>query len=116
MIAVVNVANIQLAEAIRRDAEMSVRASLGASVIRLARQAATETLLLTTGAAAIGIVISFAALRVVLAGIPWLLTFQSLRPITIDWRALLFTSVTSALVGVGTALTPIATAGGRGRA
>jgi putative ABC transport system permease protein len=108
LIAVVNAANIQLAEAIRRDAEMSVRASLGASVGRLARQVVTETLLLTTGAAAIGVAISFGALRAVVAALPWMLTFQSLRPIAIDWRALLFASVTAVLVGVGTALTPIA--------
>src|SRR3954471_1002953 len=43
LIAIVNAANVLLAEAVRRDAEMAVRASLGAGVTRLARQVATET-------------------------------------------------------------------------
>jgi predicted permease len=108
LIAVVNAANILLAEAIRRDAEMSVRASLGGSVARLARQVATETLILTTSAAVIGVALSLAGLQLVLAGLPWMLTFQSLRPIAIDWRALLFACFTAALVGVGAALAPVA--------
>ncbi len=108
LIAIVNAANVLLAEAIRRDAEMSVRASLGGSFARLARQIATETVILTTIATVIGVALSLAALQLVLAGLPWMLRFQSLRPIAIDWRAMIFASVTATFVGVGTALAPIA--------
>ena len=61
----------------------------------------------TTGATVVGVALSFAALQVVLAGLPWMLGFQSLRPIAIDWRALTFAGVTAAPVSVGTALAPI---------
>ena len=54
LIAVGNAANVLLAEAVRRDAEMAVRASLGASFGRLVRQVVTETLLVTVVAAVIG--------------------------------------------------------------
>ena len=110
LIAIVNAANVLLAEAIRRDAEMSIRASLGAGLARLARQVATETLLMTVTAAAAGIALSFGALRVVVAGLPWVMSFQTLRPIAIDRRALMFACLTAALVGIATALAPIARA------
>ena len=59
LIAVGNAANVLLAEAIRRDAEMAVRASLGASVSRVARQVVTETLCLTTSAVVVGVALAF---------------------------------------------------------
>jgi putative ABC transport system permease protein len=115
LIAVGNAANILLAEAIRRDAEMAIRASLGASVARLGRQVVTETLCMTTSAAVVGMALASVALRLVVSGLPWMMTFQSLRPIAIDWRASLFAVVTATVVGVGTALAPIVHASRVGR-
>jgi putative ABC transport system permease protein len=108
LIAIVNAANVLLAEAIRRDAEMSVRASLGGSFARLAQQIATETLLMTTSAAIVGVALSFAVLRLVVSSLPWMMSFQSLRPIAVDWRAMIFACLTATTVGVATALAPIA--------
>lgn len=59
-------------------------------------------------AAALGVALSFAGLRLVLAGLPWVMSVQALRPIAIDRRALVFACITSILIGVGTALAPLA--------
>lgn len=107
LIAVSNAANVLLAEAVRRDAEMAVRSSLGASFGRLVRQVVTETLLVTGVAAVAATALAAAALRVAVAGMPWILTYQSLRPIALDWRAMVFTVGIATAAGLATALAPL---------
>ncbi len=109
-LAVANAANVLLADAVRRDAELAIRASLGATWLQLARQVAFETLALSAVAAGVALVCGQWALAVIVARIPYLLTFQALRPIALDWRALVFGVVAATLAGLGASWLSVARA------
>jgi putative ABC transport system permease protein len=101
LLAVANTANIIQAETVRRGTELAVRALLGASSARLVRQMMSETLLVSAIAAAIAMVLSAWVLSALAKAVPYLMLFQSLRPIGIDWRALLFATAVAILAGLG---------------
>lgn len=68
LIAITNVANLLLALNGARSRELAVRAALGASRLRLARQTFGEGALIATAACAIAIVIAWAAIRALVHG------------------------------------------------
>jgi putative ABC transport system permease protein len=101
MIAIANASNIVQAEAVRRDTELAVRASLGASWPRLVRQLSCEALLVAAIAAAVAILVSAWALELLITAVPYLMSFQALRPIGIDWRALTFATAVATVCAIG---------------
>jgi len=105
LIACVNVANLLLARAEARRREIAIRGALGASLSRLARQFATEGVLLSLCGAVLGLALAMAGLRLIqltnAGGIP------RAAEIGIDWRVLVFTLVTSVIAGILFGLAPI---------
>ncbi len=60
VIAVMNAANLQVARAVRREGEIAMRAALGATRTRLARQLLIESMVLSVAGAGLGWLISIA--------------------------------------------------------
>lgn len=104
LIACANVANLMLAQMTARQKELAIRAALGATRLRLARQFITESLLLASIASVLGVLLS-------LWGVDLLIGLdQKALPraneIGVDARALMFTIGLSFLVAVALGLVP----------
>ncbi|HEX5476195.1 MAG TPA: ABC transporter permease [Vicinamibacterales bacterium] len=99
LIACANIANLQLARAAARRHELSVRAALGASGWRLARQLLTESLVLSGGGALLGLVFAAWGGRLLVRQLSTATDTVRLD-LPLDWRVLGFT----AAVGIGTAV------------
>ncbi|HKY44783.1 MAG TPA: ABC transporter permease, partial [Pyrinomonadaceae bacterium] len=105
LVACANVANLVLAQVTTRQREFAVRASLGATRLRLVRQFITENLLLVLIAGAIGIVISYWGVQLLLS-----LNEQSLprmSEIGVNGRAVAFTLGLSVLIAVVLGVLPL---------
>ncbi|MFN0084337.1 MAG: ABC transporter permease [Blastocatellia bacterium] len=105
LVACANTANLLLAQATSRTAEFTVRAALGATRWRLAKQFIAENLLLTLLAGGLGILLSFWGLDLLLRLNQGNLPRET--EIAVDLRALLFTIALSALIAVVLALAPV---------
>ena len=104
LVACANVANLLLARAARREHEMALRATLGASRTRILRQLLTESVLLSFAGAALGL--AGASWCVSLAqSTPWL-PIPHTNPIQLNITVLAFTVGVSVLVGVLFGLAP----------
>jgi putative ABC transport system permease protein len=86
LIAVANVVNLQLARAVRRDAEFGVRLALGAGAARLAQQLAAEGLVIATAGGVLGVALGWATLPVLVARLPR--SFPRIDAIHFDFAAL----------------------------
>ena len=93
LIACANVANLLLVRAEGRHQELAVRAALGASPWRIAREFLLESAMLGIFGSALGLVLAWGALRLLVAlgpdGLP------RLHDIGIDWTVLAFTIAVS---------------------
>ncbi len=104
LIACANVASLWLTSAAGRQREAAVRAALGATHTRLARQWLTETLLLALLGGAAGLALARCGLTALLALAP--ASIPRLDEVTIDRRVLLFTFAVTVLTGLLTGLFP----------
>jgi putative ABC transport system permease protein len=111
LVAVANVATLSLSRQLRRSREFAIRMALGAGRLRLYRQLALESLLLTTAGAVVGVGIAA-------SGVGLLRTLATrLTPrageITMSASAFLFALTLSALIALAVAAVPFVHALGR---
>jgi putative ABC transport system permease protein len=104
-VACANVANLLLAQVTKRQREFAVRSALGATRLHLARQFITENLLVTLAAGALGVLLSFWGVELLVG-----LNQQSLprvNEIGVNVRAIAFTLGLCLLVAVVLGLVPL---------
>ena len=98
LIACTNVANLLMARAADRAAELSIRSALGASRARLAQQLLTECLMLSSVAASAGLLVALWTLSIAAKVQPAPLAVQAYS--ILDGRVLGFTVLVSAAAGL----------------
>jgi putative ABC transport system permease protein len=99
LIACANLANLTLARGISREREVAIRAAMGAGRWRLVRQFLTESLLLSVGGGALGLLLAYAGLAVMKTTMPDGTIPPNLQ-VVMDGRVLLFVVGLSVLTGV----------------
>ncbi len=104
LIACTNVANLMLARATQRTREISIRAAVGASRLRLIRQLLTESLLLSVLGGLVGLIVSVWAVDLFIKLSPG--DIPRLNEASVDLRLLGFALLVSLLTGVGFGLLP----------
>jgi putative ABC transport system permease protein len=104
LIACANVANLVIAHSSTRVRELAVRAAIGASHGRLARQLLTESVVLSIAGAGAGIVLAYGSLRLLDGA--WPSSIPRGWSIGIDLRVLMFTAIVACATGVLCGLLP----------
>ena len=108
LIACANVANLQFARATGRMREVAVRRALGASRGRIITQLLTESVLLSIGAAVLGLLVAQWGVRMMQNGMPpeiqrYIMGWNTMH---LDGRALLFTIAAALGSGILAGLSP----------
>jgi macrolide transport system ATP-binding/permease protein len=99
LIACANIANLQLARATSRRADIALRAALGAGRGRILREILTESVLLAVAGGVAGLLVAFAGCRTILA-----LAFPDAKYMPISaspsWEVLSFAFLASVITGI----------------
>jgi predicted permease len=126
LIACVNLANLLLAQAAKREKELSIRAAMGAGRLRLVRQLLTESTVLSLLGGLAGLLVAYGGRNVLWSFRPPFLADGSID-LSFDARVLGFTVLISVLTGLvfgiipaikasGTDVNEVLKTGGRGGA
>jgi putative ABC transport system permease protein len=110
LISCANIANLLLTRAVARGREIALRAALGASRARIARQLITESLILTAAGSLLGLILAYVAVPMLVRHLP--ADLPRTAEIAVNGRVLLFTSVVAVLAGLLFGLAPALYAGG----
>ena len=105
LIVCANVAHLQLTRAADRQKEVAVRAAMGASRWRIARQFLIESVILAVIGGGLGILVAYVGLDAILAVIPDR-SYSRLEYIAVDQNALYFAVGLSCVTGIVFCLAP----------
>ena len=105
VIACANVANLSLSRAIAREREIVVRTAIGASPKRIAGQLLTESVILASLGAVVGLLFATQALAILKLVLPP--DTPRLADVHLNWRVLAFTGVLGVLTGCTFGLAPV---------
>src|SRR5260370_20969065 len=100
----VNITNLLLARLSSRRRELAVRSAIGASRWRLRCQMIVESLTLSAVGGACGVLIAYAAIRLILALAP--ADVPRLDEVHVDTRTLIFTLIISTIAGLVIGVSP----------
>ena len=104
LIACANLANLTLSRAATREKEVAIRAALGAGRIRILRQLLTESVVLASVGASMGLFIAAEGLALLKRLLPS--DTPRLAAVHMDWRVLAFTAVLAVVSGIAFGLAP----------
>ena len=104
LIACTNVANLTLSRAATREKEVGIRAAMGAGRKRIIRQLLTESVLLASIGALLGLALAFEGLSLLKSLLP--ADTPRLMDVHMDWRVLAFTGGLAVLTGLVVGLAP----------
>ena len=104
LIACANLANLTLSRAATREKEVAIRAALGAARSRILRQLLTESVVLASLGAALGLLFSVEGLQLLKRLLP--ADTPRLLDVHMDWRVLLFTAALALATGIAFGLAP----------
>lgn len=104
LIACANVANLLLARAASRHREVAIRIALGARPRDLVRQLLAESLMLSAGGGALGLLIAYGAIKALAAANP--ANLPRVKDLAIDSHVVVFTLAVALVTGVVFGLVP----------
>jgi putative ABC transport system permease protein len=105
VIACANVANLSLSRAIAREREIVLRTAIGASPKRIAGQLLTESVILASLGAIVGLLFATQALAIMKLVLP--ADTPRLAEVHLNWRVLAFTGGLAVLTGCAFGLAPV---------
>ena len=104
LIACANLANLTLSRAATREKEVAIRAALGAGRARILRQLLTESVVLASVGALLGLIFAKEGLALLKRLLPS--DTPRLAAVHMDWRVLAFTAVLAVVTGIAFGLAP----------